>query len=247
MNKYFLEIKNRLFLLAMTWFSTLVIAYFYKETILFNILNPNHFNLFYFISTNVTEILLVYIDVIFFLGHQTLYLYLIYHNFIFLIPAFFKIEYFRLKVFLKTVVVTYLISIYFFYYLLLPTTLNFFIGFQNLIITNSFYIHLEAKIIEYLNFFLLLYQGCLLYLQLVAFLFLMFNYFITKQAIKKLRKLFYYFFLILITIIFPPELLIQIYISLFIITIYELVVLSFLLKLKCSNFIFNDSMKKDSF
>lgn len=170
-----------------------------------------------------------------------------YHSFIFLIPAFFKTEYFRLKIVFKTIFTTYLLSIYFFYYILLPATLNFFMGFQSLLINNSFYLHFEAKIIEYLKFFLLLYQGCILYLQFFACFFLVFNYFITKQAVKKLRKLFYYLFLILISVICPPELLVQIYIYLLIISVYELIVLLFLLKLKCFHTIFNDNMKTDSF
>ena len=247
MGKYLLEIKNRLLLLGVTWFSTLGIAYFYKETVLFDILNQNNLTENYFIFTNVTEILMVYLDVIFFFGYQTLYLYLIYHSFIFLTPAFFKTEYFRLKIVCKTIFITYLVSIYFFYYILLPATLNFFMGFQNLLINNSFYLHFEAKIIEYLKFFLLLYQGCILYLQFFACFFLTFNYFVTKQAIKKLRKLFYYWFLILVSVICPPELLIQTYIYLLIILLYEVIVLLFLLKFKSFSAIFNDNVRKDSF
>ena len=186
---------------------------------------------------------MVYLDVIFFLGYQILYLYLVYHSFIFLIPACFQLEYFYLKTIFKTVMLTYFVSIYFFYYILLPITLSFFMGFQNSIIC----LHFEAKIIEYLNFFLLLYQICVLYLQFLALLFLMFNFFITRQAIKRLRKILYYLFLIIVTLICPPELLIQIYISLLIILIYEFVVLFSLLKLNCFSIIFNDNIKKDSF
>lgn len=202
----------------------------------FNFKNE-YFNIFYFIFTNVTEIFSVYIEVVFFLGLQTLYLYFIYHVFIFLIPAFFKTEYVRLKIVFETLVVSYFTSIFFFYYILLPITLNFFIGFQNLAINGLFYLHFEAKITEYLNFFLFLYYKCLLYLQFFAFLFLIFNYFITIQIIKRFRKLFYYLFLILITLICPPEFLTQIYTGLFIIILYELVVFFFLLKLKCSYYL----------
>jgi sec-independent protein translocase protein TatC len=236
MNKYFKEIKNRLFLLLITWFSTLIITYFYKETLLFNILYQNgvnfknkHFNTFYFIFTNITEILSVYIEVIFFSGFQMLFLHFIYHVFIFLVPAFFKTEYFRLKTFLKWLLSIYFVSFFFFFYLILPITINFFIEFQKLTI----YLHFEAKIIEYLNFLMFLYYGCLFYLQFVTFLFLIIDFFITPRIIKGFRKLFYYLFLILTTLICPPEILIQITINLFIIIFYELIILFFLLKLKC--------------
>lgn len=114
--------------------------------------------MFYFIFTNVTEILVVYISIISFLGYQILYLYLVYHIFIFLVPAFFKSEYFRLQIIFRTLLITYFTSMYFFYYIVLPITLNFFMGFQKLTPDNSFYLHFEAKIIEYLKFFLFLYQ-----------------------------------------------------------------------------------------
>ena len=236
MNKYLLEIKNRSLLLVIAWFSTLITGYSYKEIILFNILKQDnfnfkneYFNIFYFIFTNVTEIFSVYIEVVFFLGLQTLYLYFIYHVFIFLVPAFFKTEYFRLKTFLKWLLSIYFVSFFFFFYLILPITINFFIEFQKLTI----YLHFEAKIIEYLNFLMFLYYGCLFYLQFVTFLFLIIDFFITPIIIKRFRKLFYYLFLILTTLICPPEIVIQITINLFIIIFYELIILFFLLKLKC--------------
>ena len=63
MSKYFIEIRNRLLLLLLTWLSTILISYLYKEILLFSIVQPNIvFNFsngstfFYFIFTNVTEI-----------------------------------------------------------------------------------------------------------------------------------------------------------------------------------------------
>ena len=201
---------------------------------MFNILHQNNcsfkkYDIFYFIFTNITEILSVYIEIIIFLGFQMLCLHFIYHAFIFLTPAFFKTEYFRLKIFLKLLFIIYFISFFFYYYILLPITINFFIEFQKLTI----YLHFEAKIIEYLDFLIFLYYGFLFYLQFIAFLFLLINHFITPKLIKKFRKLFYYLFLILIILIYPPEILIQININIFIIVFYELIILFFLLKFKC--------------
>lgn len=147
----------------------------------------------------------------------------------FLTPAFFKTEYFHLKTFLRLFFITYFVSFIFYYYILLPITINFFIEFQKLTI----YLHFEARIIEYLDFLIFLYYGCLFYLQFIAFFFLIINYFITLKLIKKFRKLFYYLFLILTTLICPPEILIQININIFVIVSYEFIILLFLLKFKC--------------
>jgi len=156
-------------------------------------------------------------------------LHFIYHAYTFLVPAFFRTEFFRLKMFLKLLTIIYFVSFFFYYYILLPTTINFFIKFQKLTI----YLHFEAKIIEYLDFFILIYYGCLFYLQFTAFFFLIINYFITLKLIKKFRKFFYYLFLILTTLICPPEILMQINVNIFIITFYEFIILFFLLKFKC--------------
>lgn len=104
MFRYFLEIKNRLFLLFLTWFSIILTIYLNKETILFTIIQKNslktnnkQLEIFYFIFTNVTEIFSVYLKLITFLNLQTISIYFIYHCFIFIIPALFKSEYLYLK------------------------------------------------------------------------------------------------------------------------------------------------------
>src|SRR3569623_885261 len=99
MLKYFLEIKNRIFLLVLNCLSTLVICCFYKETLLFLIvqsntsitkINNDNLSLFYFIFTNVTEVFLVYIQLTLFLCFQFFFIYLIYQCFTFLNLGMFK-------------------------------------------------------------------------------------------------------------------------------------------------------------
>jgi hypothetical protein len=72
---YYLEIKNRIILLIVTWLFTLFMCYLYKEVILFFILTSTHFfqstfenqtEFNYFIFTDVTEIFYVYIDLVVF-------------------------------------------------------------------------------------------------------------------------------------------------------------------------------------
>jgi len=82
MSKYFLEIKNRLILLLLTWFSTISASYLYKETLLFIIVQPKSFTslnedlaFFYFIFTDITEILSTYLKLIMFLSTQIFFIY----------------------------------------------------------------------------------------------------------------------------------------------------------------------------
>ena len=97
MSKYFLEIKNRLILLLLTWLSTILVSYFYKETLLFIVVQSNtfinvneHLAFFYFIFTDVTEILSVYLKLIMFLSSQIFFIYLIYHFFFVFKPGTFS-------------------------------------------------------------------------------------------------------------------------------------------------------------
>lgn len=94
------------------------ILYFYKETILFTVIKHNSFQLkenqvemFYFIFTDITEILTVYLKLITFFSFQTIFICLIYHTFIFLTPALFKSEYLFLKLILKIISLGYIITI----------------------------------------------------------------------------------------------------------------------------------------
>ena len=129
MSKYFLEIKNRLILLLITWFSTVLISYFYKETLLFIIIEPNTFisvngplTLFYFIFTDVTEVLSVYLKLVTFLSFQILFFYVVYHFFCFLSPALFHLEYLYCKFGIKIVGLMWLISAVLSTYFLVPLT-----------------------------------------------------------------------------------------------------------------------------
>lgn len=147
-----------------------------------------------------------------------------------MVPAFFDTEYLNFKFTFKVILLFYFKSIVFFNYILLPITFNFFLSFKKVTINNSFCLYFEAKIIEYLKFFTVLYYNSLLYFQFFAIIFLFYNYFATPTIIKKFRKLFYYFFLIFIFFIYSIELFIQITIVIIFILAYEFIIIFFILK-----------------
>jgi Sec-independent protein secretion pathway component TatC len=237
MNGYSIEAKNRFLLVMVNGLSTIITAFFYKENLLFSVtyqsilkLRNQQSEVLYFIFTNVTEIISVYISLAFFLSHQILLIYSIYQSFIFLGPAFFDTEYLSVRFIFKVTILFYLKSVVFFKCLLLPVSFNFFLSFKKITINNSFCLYFEAKIVEYFNFFIVLYYNNWLYFQIFAIVFLLFNYFNTPIIIKKSRKLCYYFFLLLVFLMCPTELFVQISIILFFVTFYELLLLFLILK-----------------
>lgn len=237
MLKYFLEIKNRVFLLVVTCLSTLFICYLYKETVLFLLVKPNSFiisnnlAIFYFIFTNVTEIFLVYIQLIQFVCFQVFFLYLIYHCFTFLNLAMFKLESYYLKTFISFSLFICVCSIFLTNFILVPATWKFFLSFQETVSSKFVQLHFEAKLNEFLTFYILIYYLCIFYCQVFTVLFFFFNYVNNKtKVIKKFRKLYYYFFFVFSTLVSPPDVFSQIFISGLVILIYELLVLNFLLK-----------------
>jgi sec-independent protein translocase protein TatC len=233
MFKYILEIKNRLFLLLFTCTSTLIICYLYKETLIFLLVksNTSFTNSFYFIFTNVTEVFSVCIQLVTFLSFQIFFIYVIYHIFTFLNLAMFKIESYYLKIFLKYSLISWIFSIFLTSFILVPITWNFFLSFQNIISSKFIQLHFEAKLNEYLNFYIFVYYLCVFYCQIFTILFFFLNYINNKiMVIKKFRKLYYYFFVIFSTMISPPDIFSQTFIIILIILIYELFVFIFLFK-----------------
>jgi len=233
MVKYLLEIKNRLILLLITILSTLLISYLYKETLLFLITQPERlvnknisYSAFYFIFTDVTEILSIYIKLITFLGYQILLLSIIYHCFVFFSPAMFRSEYYFIFTLLKVSLITWFFSVFISNFLLVPITWDFFFSFQELISSKFINLHFEAKLIEYLDFYIFIYYLCAVYFQIFTILFFFLNYVSNNiRIIQKFRKIYYYFFVVFSSFISPPDLMSQFFISFLLIFMYELLVL----------------------
>lgn len=238
MRTYLLEIRNRLILTFLTWSSIVTVSYFYKETLLFLLLQPNklfelgttsYFS--YFIFTNVTEIFSVYIQLIIFLSTQIVFIYLIYHCFSFLSLAFFNWEYHLFLSFLKLSLSIWCFSIILTNYVLVPLTWNFFFSFQKLTSEQFMSLHFEAKLNEYLDFYTSLSYLCIFYCQIFTII-IFFLSFISYNsiAIKKFRKFYYYIFVLFSTLVSPPDIISQIVISVLLIFSYETLIIIFTIK-----------------
>lgn len=235
--QYLLEIKNRIILLLIAWLSTIWVTYIYKETLLFAIIQPytcikESINISYFIFTDVTEILSVYLSLILFLSCQVLYAYMMYHFFLFLSPALFYTEYLFCKVGIKGVTTMLTVSIVLSTYLLIPITWHFFLSFQNVSLKHSLNLHFEARLKEYLYFYMSYYFICMFYFQFFTFLLFFLNSAnFNVKNLKELRRFNYYCFILLSTVISPPEIISQFCMGFIVTLIYEFTLLIYLFKI----------------
>lgn len=222
MVKYLLELRNRSILLIITFFSVLLICYLYKHVLLF-LMTQMHLNEegLYFIFTDVTELFSIYFKIGFFFTTQLSLWCLIYHVFSFLTNSLYFSEFKVIRFLWFNGTFFWFFSNFFSSYILIPFSWSFFLSFQA---QQGFYF--EARIKEYLVFYMEIYFLCLLYCQVFVLLFVFLrdiqqNYY----YIKRYRKFYYYIFLFFATMVTPPDLISQVATTFFLILIYEMVLL----------------------
>ena len=233
--KYFIELKNRFFFLLLSCFSFAITGYYYKKILLFLVLKPTHCEtgiLNYFVFTNITEIFSSYLNVIIFFTFHIFLLFLVYHTKNFLSPSLFRREYESLKYIIRLILVVWLVSIGILNYCLFPLVWDFFLSFHQ---NSGVSLYFEAKLIEYLNFYITFYVIFVLYCQVFTCIIFFLNYLNADTiVIKKFRKIFYFFLVLFSTLISPPDISSQLLISLHMIWFFELLVLTILLKYSMS-------------
>lgn len=226
---YLSEIKNRFFLFLITTLSVVFTVYTYKEILIF-ILCVN--KPFFFIHTNITEIFSTYMKLVLFLTNQICFIYFFFHIFIFLTPGLYKNEYKLLITFFYISSVAFIFAIFFLNLVLLPLSFEFFLSFQNSIISKSLNFYFEAKIENYFYFYITLYYICQFYCQLFIFLLNFFYYYDNKlEKVMLFRKLFYFLFCCLFfSTIFFSDILLQIFLCLCTVINYEFILFYFFVK-----------------
>lgn len=236
---YYFEIKNRFILLLLIWLFCFVTIYFHKETLIF-LLKPdyslhykNSFK-FYFIFTDVREVLSAYITIAFFITNQVFGFLMICQIFVFLSSGLYYTEYLYLKRWIYLSLFFWIGSIFIFNRVLLPVSFNFFLSFQSLTNVEPVQMYFESKLIEYLNFYVVLYFICGVYGQILLFLTLFLDYTILNlKTIKKYRKVSFFLFLLFATVTTPPDIISQIFLTLSLSLLYELLNLINLIKKYC--------------
>lgn len=228
---YFLEIKNRFLLISITWLFSFLLCYFYKEVLLFLIVKFDNFDILitplYFIFTNITEMFSIYIKLLHFIANQIFLIYFLYHILLFIAPGLYHYEYKCFFQIFSLAILFWVFSIYLLNNFFLPICWNFFISFQNL--NSNFYF--EAKLNEYLNFYLTLYYICNISCQFFMILIFFFNSLKGNlYKIKQLRKVLYLFFICFATIATPPDIISQLILFACLVCIFELLIFSMILK-----------------
>lgn len=238
MLKYFIEIENRLILVALSSLHTSIIIYYYKETIICVIihsctlfLSSKNLSTLHFIFTDVSEIFLVYSEMIFFLCAQTTLVFFCYHVLMFLNWAFFKNEYTFFKFIFKLLFFTWIISFFIASNLIIPLAFFFFLKFQDLMVLNSsFKLHFEARIIHYFDFYVYFSCLCIFYFQFISLLFLAFKLIDYDLEQATLIRSFHYSFFIACAILLDLNTVIEFLLFILFIFKYEFFVFYFIFK-----------------
>ena len=230
MLNYIKEFKNRFLLVFILGFSCFMIIYAYKEIILFLIVKnfqKSFFDVsnFNFLSTNITEIFLVYINLTKFLSLQIICVFCLYHFFVFFAPALYKIEYSYCKNFFFNFIKAWLLAIIINNYIMVPLSWKFFYSFQITQHYNFLDFYFEAKISEYLFFYKLIYYVCVFYVECFTVILTISSFVINKLFfIKKYRKVYYYIFFIFSTLVSPPDIFSQLLFFLLVLVLFEVFV-----------------------
>ena len=226
---YYLEFKNRLLLLLLTWVSVNLICYFYKEILIFEIIDVTNYVGFsktnpYFIFSDVTDIFTVSIQLIFFISNQICFVLLLYHLLMFLAPGLYLFELTNFFSVLRISFLYWIFSIFVLNYVLFPFSWFFFVSFQNNSL-KSVSLFFEANFKDYFNYYISLYYLCVINFQISCLVLFVINSFNNKlNKVKVFRKIFYFIFVIFSTMITPPDIVSQLVLSLCFAVLYEFLI-----------------------
>lgn len=229
---YLIEIKNRLILILTCWLFLFFVSYLNKEIVLYLTVKPN-INLnekFYFIATNAFEILNSYLNLSYFVSLQFTIYAISFHFISFVSPGLYNFELTKIYNLSRLSFFIWLLGNYIFNQITLPICWNFFVDFQS-ISAYSVNIFLELKVENYLAMYYNIYYINTFLFQgvLILFIFLEKIPELTK-FVKKTRKVSYFLFIIIATFLTPPDIFSQIMVFLFLMIIYEIVIIIIFLK-----------------
>ncbi len=216
----------------------MAVTLYYQRTLLYLTVKPSLYlfqeDSFYFIFTNLTEIFLTYLSLNIFVSLNITTLFLLVQSFFFFTPIWYSKEYRTVKSRVIRIIWFWIISFLVTYYILVPFSWKFFFNFQNLSndnIIKFFDIYFEARISEYVDFFIMIQTICTFSLIVLLFFFLL----LTKNKnlisnVKESRKYIFFLFFFVSALISPPEVLVQLLLGIFICTLFEILLIDFLLK-----------------
>lgn len=239
--KYLLEIKYRTLFSFIAWSFIMTNCYYFKETLLYIFMKfsskANNDNLLLFLTTDVAEIFVAYVDLSFCIANQITIVFLYCQLFFFVSTGLHLFEYAYFKTILVTVIICWITFIFLLNNYIFPTSWEFFLKFQEYLSFQNLAFYFEAKLSEYLFFYKSIYYVSHLICQIIFIFCILLDLFKTNLLIiKKLRKLIYLIFFLFSTFVTPPEVTYQLIIGIYMIAIYELVTIYLILKTEFGKF-----------
>lgn len=237
MIKAFIEIKNRTILFNVTFLSIFCVTYYYKTLFLIITLisNPvlSEDVLKYFIFTSITELFSIYIKLTLYITQHILLYVFFYHFICFLSSGLYKTEYLYLKYIFFLSFVLNIISLIFFFNLIIPILSIFLLSFQEYSL-QSINFYFEAKISDYLIFYIELYSNCFFSFQCFLLIIILSNQMSNNiKLLKVSRKYMYLLILLLSTLTTPPDILSQLCLFIILIAGFETQIFYNLIKKNC--------------
>jgi len=223
---YISEMKKRFLLSIFTWVCCIVVGIYYQNNIIFLLIKPCLFKYkqtpFYFIYNNIGEPFYTNIQIIFFISNQMCMIIILYHIITFLTPGLYRKEYNNLQYFIKMIMFFFFLNIKICYDIFIPWSWNFFLELHNNQKVNFYF---EAKFNEYLETVFILYKIIIIF----TFLSVLFLLFLALKEniinfIKIYRKIIYIMIILISSIVTPPDIYNQLFLSFFFFIIFELYV-----------------------
>lgn len=223
---YFIEIRNRLLFLFLSIFSTFLTCCAYKEIMFYIFLKSSvlkKFDNFYFLYTNITEVISLYFDLSYFACFHIFLITFCYHFFLFISPGLYNFEYQIIKKFFFINIVVLIIFTSFCIDFMFEFIIELLFNFYKTIL-NSHLLFFEANIFYYYKFYCRVY--CTFCIIIIMFLSLFFSIFYIKSYflhnILLIRKSYYIVILFVSTCITPPDIISQLFLFFCFIFIFEL-------------------------
>ena len=220
---HFIELKYRIIFSTMTWITTFIICYTYKEIVTFFLLQYNLPTVSeencYFITTQLAEAFTVHISISIFVANQLTLLLFIYSLLLFFAPGMYQHEISSAVSIVKISFFTWFTLSALFYLFLIPISWSFFLNS----IEDNISVFFEARLLEYSKFFIGVYYtlncgGVLMVLALYLV------YFDGSQIIyyRKARKVLFFVSFFLAAVITPPDVFSQIVVAIVFLLIMEI-------------------------
>lgn len=226
---YLQEVKYRVLYCIGSFLFNFIILLFFSKELLFILVKPllninKDEQFYYFIFTNMSDVLLIYMKIAVILAFILVFPKILVQFLVFLLQGLYNYE----KNFLFTLLFLFLglayLILFLLYFYTIPIIWAFFLNFELTSVNSLFGVYYEAKINDYISFMFYIFFifSCFLQFPVFMIFFIYFNFLGTGFFIVY-RKYFIIIFFILGGLFSPPDIFSQLFISIPVLVLYEIV------------------------